>query len=151
MYEKTGQAVWVWATAVQFYSNNILSFPNRHLLPPATCSKRAWTSGVEIYISFSCSGKSNEISLNAIYLFISGTSLDPRGNRREYNCPGSCLHGAHRGLALCRGCPGGDSGTACVWAEDPRTRFWEKRPSSVKGARQNFTFHSGKWGRILGI
>lgn len=56
------------------------------------------------------------------------------------------------GLALCRGCPGGDSGTASVWAEDPRTRFWEKRPSSVEGARQNFTFHSGKWGRrILGI
>ena len=30
------------------------------------------------------------------------------------------------GLALCRGCPGGDSGTASLWAEDPRTRFWEK-------------------------
>lgn len=29
--------------------------------------------------------------------------------------------------------------------------FGKKKPSSVEGARQNFTFHSGKWGRILGI
>lgn len=75
------------ASAVQFYSNNILSFPSRHLLPAATSSERAWTSGVEIYISFSCSGKSNEISLNAIYLFISGTSLDPSREQERIQLP----------------------------------------------------------------
>lgn len=50
-------------------------------------------------------------------------------------------------LALFKGCPLGDSRTACVWAGNPKTRFWEKKPTSVEGGRLNFAFHSGKWGR----
>lgn len=42
-------------------------------------------------------------------------------------------------------------GTACVWAEDLKTRLWEEKPTSFEGGRQNFAFHSGKWGRTLAI